>query len=304
MNETTERPSGDISTSLKKFIPFLVFRGNVVERKLAITAIRTTLGRDPSNDIVFDEDGIQTRWGAIIRGRENSETIFVQHEGGGPVPVEVGESFAVGSRTLVRADFGTELGRLWKTVEPGAEVQFDPAKPLFKSIFILADADMGTGTRRVVTSGGDLPPRLQTYTLEKRLSEKAKDALEMISRSVARAAADPSLLPDADPPLRALEALSYAEVVAVLEELGVRRNDNVTEIHTFFTRFLLSEPVQAYRLRAALMGKYAAEARGSGSKAQFPDLHINWPLFISPDVLAKLFELTGSVAKLVEEGIW
>src|SRR5439155_26413271 len=100
------------------------------------------------------------------------------------------------------------------------------------------------------------------------------------------------------------EALSYPEVIAVLEELGVRRNENVPAINTFFTRFLCAEPVQAYRLRALLMAKYAAEVRGSGNRAQFPDLRVNWPLFVAPDGLAKLFELTGAVATLVDEGIW
>jgi hypothetical protein len=295
---------GDISGGLKKFVPFLVFRGKTVERKLGITAIRTSLGRDPSCDIVFDEPGIGPRWGAIIRGRD-SDQIFVQHEGGGPMPLEVGEAVAVGSRTLVRADFGTDLGRLWKTVEPGNDVQFDPQKPLFKEIFILADADMGSGNRTEAAPGGEVPGRLQTYPCEKRLSDKAQDVLETISRSCARAAADATLLPDADPPLRALERLSYAEVVAVFEELGLRRSDKgVPELLTFFQRFLLAEPVQAYRLRALLMAKYAAEVRGSGDKAQFPDLHVNWPLFLPSDVVSKMFDITGAVARLVDEGIW
>ena len=36
-----------------------------------------------------------------------------------PVTIEPGEGFVIGPFTVVRADFGTDLGRLWKAAEPG-----------------------------------------------------------------------------------------------------------------------------------------------------------------------------------------
>jgi hypothetical protein len=291
-----------VSTGLKKLLPFLVFRaGNVVERKLGLTAARTTIGRDAGCDLVLDEDGVSGKWGALIR---RGEHVFVQHGGGGAVPLEPGEGFIVGPFHIVRADFGTELGRVWKTVEPGTVVQGPSERPLYGTIVVLGDTDVAALAEKSGVAGGDLPARLQTYPAEKRLSDKAADAIEQISRAVARAAADPALAPDADPSLRALEKLSYPELIAVIEELGARKTDGGPELHVFFQRFLLAEPVQAFRFRALLMAKFAAEVRGSGGRAQFPALTVNTALYLSPDVTAKFMEVTSAVAKLVDEGIF
>jgi hypothetical protein len=295
-----ERLAQDQSASLKKLIPFLVFRGYTIDRKLSVVAARTTFGRDKGCDVVLDDDSIIPRWGAILR---RGDGLYVQHEGGGPVPVEPGEGFRIGPYHVVRADFGTDLGRIWKTVEPGVAVQPDEKKQLYVPLFVLGDVDVGSQTQRLLMTEGDVPPRLQTYTAEKRLSEKAQDVCETISRAVNRAAADSQLTPDADPPLRALDGLAYPELIAVLEQLGLRRNEGVPELHTFFTRFLIADPVHAYRLHTLLRVKFAAEVRGSGGKAQFPALRINWPLYLGPEVLAKFAQLTEAVGKLVDEGV-
>lgn len=290
------------STALKKLVPFIVFREEtLIDRKLGIVSSRTTIGRDPGCDVVLDAPGVSPRWGALIR---RGEGIFVQHEGGGPIPLEPGEGFVVGPFTIVRADFGTELGRLFKTVEPGTRVQPDGHKPLYRSIVVLGATDMASQVHAAPAAGGALPARLQTYTAEKRASDKANDAIEAISRAVQRAAADATLMPDADPALRTLERLTYAEIIAVAEELAARKIEGVPELHIFFRRFLLAEPVQAFRFRALITGKFAAEARGSGDRVAFPALKFQTVFLLNPDITVKFFELTDAVGKLVQEGVW
>ena len=60
----------------------------------------------------------------------------------------------------------------------------------------------------------------------------------------------------------------------------------------------------AYRLRALLRQKLAAEARGSGEKMQLPALPLNLALHIPSTVIARFHEATAAMEKLVDEAVW
>lgn len=294
------------SATTRKLLPFIVFRGKVIDRKLGLSVPTTTIGSDPGCDIVLDDAGVLPRWGVVMR---RGDGVFVQHAGGFPVGLEAGEGFVIGPFTVVRADLGTDLGRLWKAAEPGVEVQSaEGAKPLYRQIVVLGGADMGARGPRI--SHGEavastlVPSRLATFPLEKRLSERARDAFDAISRSVSRAAADPALVPDADPTLRALETLAYAEVIAVLEQLASAKAEGLGQLDVYFRRFLLTEPVMAYRLRTLLRQKLAAEARGTAEKVQLPALPLNLNLHVPAEVIARFHDATAAMEKLVDEAIW
>jgi hypothetical protein len=301
---TPEKPAFDPNASAvaRKPVPFLVFRENKVEQKVAVLAPKTTIGGAASCDVVLADPSLPPYWGVIIR---RGESVFVQHEGGFPIAIEQGEGAVVGPYALVRADLGTELGRVWKSAEPGTLVQpSDPSRPLYRQVFALAATDMGArGPKGSSPSEGApaVPERLSTYPTEKRMSERARDAFEQMSRAVSRAAADRALVVDADPSLRVLESLAYPELVAVLEELGASKMEGEAGLSVFIERFLVAEPIMAFRFRALVRQKIAAEARGAGEKMQLPALPVNFNLYVASDLLKRLDDVTREVERLVDE---